>query len=700
VPMAEVDRQVRSSARPLAVLCKEAFSHVDTAGAGRLDATQFRRALQQVFAQLSDDVPQPDHAWFTKVFENYASRCGGTANLRCVEDAAQQYHEHHMRKKRAPQEALSEDVNGRSDPLQRAEASYAGELPARQQRIGRAVSGQSPKSASSDLEPQGPLARATSERIGRETHLDLPPAAAARNAARGVVAGYPQQVVTHAEPPSRFLLTAKQQQQQQQQQQQPLKQDVLEQQQWKCYPPETQQVAPGKVQLASVVMFPTSRERMAIFDHYDFETSLLGAGSFGEVSLVKHKITGQKRACKCMGLEDEEDWRLATKEIELLKRLDHPNILRLSESFIDGRNIYLVAELCEGGHLLEGFASRGQKASASSCLRQILGATAYCHGKGIIHRDLKPGNVLYANQAVDSVLKVIDFGLADFLERLRGRWHRAGTLAFMAPEMVTVNGGYTEKVDAWSTGVIAYLLLTGEHPFSTGRGAKAQEIKERIMSGKLPDHPNWTSLCGQARDFVQRLLIMDPSQRAGASEALQHPWLRPSMQDGAGPAAAGQDCVPRSVFDGLWKYQTSSRLKKAALKLLAKEVDESRIQQLREYFRELDGEQDGYLTRDAILSGMQRHQELQVFKSVDLRSVLPPGASDQISCTSFVAAQLAQQGFSRAELLYAFRRFDIHNEGKLSAKTLAEVLKLPVNADQSNTDCDVDFEEFCALINS
>jgi len=294
------------------------------------------------------------------------------------------------------------------------------------------------------------------------------------------------------------------------------------------------------------------------------------------------------------------------------------------------------------------------------------------------------------------------------LERLRGRWHRAGTLAFMAPEMVTVNGGYTEKVDAWSIGVIAFLLLTGEHPFSSGRGAKATEIKERIMSGILPDYPNWTSVRGQARDFVQRLLIKDPSQRAGVGEAMQHTWLRPSAVDGADPATAGQDCIPRSVFDGLWKYQTSSRLKKAALKLLAKEVDESRIQQLREYFRELDGQQDGYLTRDAILRGMQRHKELQVFKSVDLGSVLPQGASDQISCTSFVAAQLAQQGFSRAELLYAFRRFDIHSEGKLSARTLAEVLKLPVSAEQSSRapethigeECAVDFEEFCALMSS
>lgn len=190
----------------------------------------------------------------------------------------------------------------------------------------------------------------------------------------------------------------------------------------------------------------------------------------------------------------------------------------------------------------------------------------------------------------------------------------------------------------------------------------------------------------------------------GASEAMQHAFLRPSAVDGADPATAGQDCVPRSVFDGLWKYRTSSRLKKAALKLLAKEVDESRIQQLREYFRELDGQQDGYLTREAILSGMQRHQELQVFNSVDLRSVLPPGASDQISCTSFVAAQLSQQGFSRAELLYAFRRFDIHGEGKLSARTLAEVLKLPVCSAAREAhigeECAVDFEEFCALINS
>lgn len=647
--------QTRAEPRPLAALCQEAFREVDSSGEGRVDLPQLQAVLQRVFSRLSGVVPQPDDAWFAKVFNNYAPRCGGAVNLKCIEDVAQQYYAHHIRKSREGQktqqvpesEALSAPPQKELRPEQQQFQKLAGIV------IDRQLSEEE---------------QAVGAKVPTRQQLQQP------------------------KPVHQVRQPLHERQPQPQQQQLPDRK-------------------PSDVQLASVVMFPTTRARMAVYEHYEFDSQVLGEGSFGQVILVKHKITGQRRACKCMGMVEEEDWCLAQTEVELMKRLDHPNILRLSESFIDGRNIYLIAELCEGGPLLEGFAHRGGSVAAvTSCLRQMLGAAAYCHGKGIIHRDLKPDNVLYVSRLMDSTIKVIDFGLANFLERLRGseRMQRAGTLPFMAPEIITENVSYTEKVDVWSIGCILYMLLTGRHPFHAGKGTRTTELRAHIVNGTIIEHPNWMAAPQQAQDLVRRLLVVDPSQRMSAAEALQHAWLKSITQDIRRDSAAGPVCIPRSVFEGLWRYQASNRLKKAALKLLAKEVDEARIRSLREHFLALDCNQDGCLDRDDILIGMRRHLEQHNLKSADLTSVLPPEAGGQISCTSFTAALLAQQGFVRAELLNAFRRFDIHNEGKISPSTLAEVLK--VSAPNSNHDIlneadfgqdgAIDFEEFCALIHN
>lgn len=463
------------------------------------------------------------------------------------------------------------------------------------------------------------------------------------------------------------------------------------------------------VELASAVMCPM-KQGSNVLEDYIMDDKKLGEGSFGQVCVVTQKLTGQKRAMKRVGIQTEMDKRLVETEIQLLKKLDHGNIMRLSECYVDGTSLFLISELCEGGTLLQGFARHGSESKAASAVRQILSATAYCHSRGVIHRDLKPDNVLYATKAPDSSVKVIDFGLADFLQRLRhaagGKpMERAGTLAFMAPEMLSSgDGSYGEKVDVWAIGCILFLLVTGQHPFWPGRGTSEQQLISSITQGQLPQHPNFLAAPAAAKDLVLQLMVKDPTHRTSAADALRHPWLK-----GLDQSSQKSQVLDKSVFDGLCKYQASSKLKRAVLKLLAKEADEERVKKLREQFRFLDAQQDGFISREELLRGMRQCPEFSNVTAADLARILPPELfTEKISCTDFTAALLSLQGFRKAELLAAFHRFDVRREGKISLGALSEVLKNagPTSKLEAFREADVgqdgaiDFEEFCALINA
>merc|ERR1712216_11136 len=151
-----------------------------------------------------------------------------------------------------------------------------------------------------------------------------------------------------------------------------------------------------------------------------------------------------------------------------------------------------------------------------------------------------------------------------------------------------------------------------------------------------------------------------------------------------------------------------NKLKKAVLKLLAKEIDEVRIQQIREYFQALDRDKCGFLTREDLLQGMHKVWGLNSLTAQDVSAVLPDAVGDRIAYNDFIAAMIGHHSHAlgRAELLDAFRRFDVRKEGTITLESLEEVLKNagPQSRLEILRDADVgrdgriDFEEFCALI--
>lgn len=174
-------------------------------------------------------------------------------------------------------------------------------------------------------------------------------------------------------------------------------------------------------------------------DHYDVDPKkVLGSGTYGMVFKAKKKGTKITRAIKQIPKKKVKNQERFQREIEIMSNLDHPNIIKLYETFEDDKNIYLVMEVCEGGELFDRIIERGffSEVDARTIFTQIMQAINYCHSKSISHRDLKPENFLFLTKHDDSPIKVIDFGLSKNFDHNSAMTTKAGTPYYISPEVL------------------------------------------------------------------------------------------------------------------------------------------------------------------------------------------------------------------------------------------------------------------------
>ena len=246
----------------------------------------------------------------------------------------------------------------------------------------------------------------------------------------------------------------------------------------------------------------------------------IGYGKFSEVHLAVEKSTNKNWAVKLMkrkGINSKER-EMIYNEITILKLLDHKRIVKMKESFYNSTLTLLVEEYLEGESLLKSMKSLNEL-QMKSIIRQIADVLNYIHEFGIIHRDIKLENILFENS--DRVnIKVIDFGLGSFI--IPGKKHQGlcGTVGYTAPEMYS-NNGYTQAVDMWSLGVVAYALLVHKLPFN---GYNKDEIILATVQNE-PDYTEFDKFSPETKEFVSNLLQKNPDLRLTAAEALCHPWL-------------------------------------------------------------------------------------------------------------------------------------------------------------------------------
>uniref|UniRef100_A0A7S1X2E9 Protein kinase domain-containing protein n=1 Tax=Tetraselmis chuii TaxID=63592 RepID=A0A7S1X2E9_9CHLO len=257
---------------------------------------------------------------------------------------------------------------------------------------------------------------------------------------------------------------------------------------------------------------------------YDFG-DVLGSGSFSIVRSVIHRSTGVQLAIKCF--TDNFSLASAEREISCLRLCQHPSIVTFYDSFEEDGHMYMVTEQIPGRDMQVCLSERGSysEEDVRVVMKTLLAALVSVHRVGVCHRDIKLENIVLGEKDDLASLRLIDFGLAARLTKETPYLAiPCGTPAYAAPEVVRRSPRYGTSCDIWSAGVIAYLLLCGEPPFSSSTGLRELIEKVRAADYSMCD-PAWELVSDDAKDFVASLLTLDPSRRPTASKALEHAWL-------------------------------------------------------------------------------------------------------------------------------------------------------------------------------
>jgi calcium-dependent protein kinase len=365
------------------------------------------------------------------------------------------------------------------------------------------------------------------------------------------------------------------------------------------------------------------RQNQAKFkDLYKKQKEPLGSGGFGVVYKCRHRDTKQTRAVKVIPTKKIKNMDTFLQEIHIMQKLDHPNVLKLYEYFVEDEDVFLVTEICKGGELFDRIVEKEfyPEPEAAQIFEQILRAVNYIHSQGIAHRDIKPENFLFETKDDDATLKIIDFGLSKILDKSKqaactkcqhyskkqkladlGKMStKAGTPCYISPEVLT--GNYGIECDMWSVGCMLYILLVGYPPFE---GDDDYELCQSILKGRVEfDGEEWDAVSKEAKQLITSL-ICKPEKRLSAEEALQHKWLRKNLKPRQGAAEAAKAAFGGAVLENFQSNVANSDFKQAAITAITVQLSPDEIRELKDLFLALDVNGDGSLSLEEIQAGLK-----------------------------------------------------------------------------------------------
>lgn len=445
----------------------------------------------------------------------------------------------------------------------------------------------------------------------------------------------------------------------------------------------------------------------------------LGSGSFGVVHKgrdIRSKGVSLATwvAIKTIPKKKIKDPNKIKAEFNVLRQLDHAHICKAYECYEDRRNIYLVMDVCSGGTLLETLCEQHKfcEKDVAAIMRQILSALAYLHQSNFIFRDLKTENVMFAQAVKQNTVgnvKLIDFGLCCPFEKGTRLAKAAGTPYSVAPELVTAPVQYDQKCDAWSAGVVMYILLSGQYPF---RGKTKDELLQNIRREPVSfKDKRWKKISKEAKTLMAELLRKKPDARCDIMEALEHPFMQADY-----PLPTQN--IMEEVLQSMMHFQSLNMLQKASITALAWRASDEDTQHLRQIFESIDRDGNGFVTVEELRTTFEK-TGVNVPEDLALLAVAAgTDGNDTIEYTEFIAAAMDKKNILKEEVVWeAFKIFDVDGNGTVTKKELLKILTGRASDkirqvhgdkaidnfldeyDQTGDDV-IDFDEFMAMLNS
>ena len=427
----------------------------------------------------------------------------------------------------------------------------------------------------------------------------------------------------------------------------------------------------------------------------------LGHGSYGQVKKVKHKKLNEIRAMKITNKKTYS----SKYEIEILRKISHPNITNIFEIFEDSKKYYIIMEFLEGGELFDAITSIGSFSEESACqvMKQILSAIYHLHSNCVVHRDLKPENIMLLQKPKNGNyhIKLIDFGTAKTFKPGKKMSKFIGTSYYIAPEVLKER--YDEKCDVWSCGIILYILLCGYPPFNGNSNVEifhAIQNQNPIFTGE-----EWEDITPEAKDLIKLMLKKNQNERLSADQCLKHKWFKMLDETENKNIQNNFKQIQMNAINHMSQFVNENRFKQAVLQFISTQFNLQKEEgDLREIFKSIDISGTGQITKNEFCNKLMelygendgRNIATKIFNNLDM------DRSGQISYNEFLSAMISSKKVVTEERVEkAFNIFDKDGSGKLSVEEIKNIFggteeqwKKVISEIDLNKDGEVDFAEF------
>ena len=443
----------------------------------------------------------------------------------------------------------------------------------------------------------------------------------------------------------------------------------------------------------------------------------LGDGSYGTVFSVVNIQTGATVAMKKIEKvkENEIDDLEIKNEIDILKKLDHPNIVKIYEFYNTLTDFYIVTEYCKKGELYSYIKRSYSENQLAVLFYQVFSGLYYLHDHHILHRDLKLENIMISDIEKDLKtkeeyfwIKIIDFGTAKIFKKNKNEKAVVGSSYYIAPEVLKQK--YNEKCDTWSVGVILYMLIVGRAPFD---GKSDEDIIESIKIGVYNNkHPKLLAKSKEIQDLVNSLLERNINKRLSASEALNHSFF--NKFNGRSLYSNFTKDEIQSYLDNLLNYKFQSKFQQLVLAFVVHNIPQSKetkiILKLFRYFN-LSG--NCKLTKVELINGLYQFRDKDKVDKVidDIFLMLDGDNNGYIEYEEFLRACVDKSSaLNNDNLKYAFKFLDKDNTGTLSVEkimgafvkkgnsTLLSIFKHSIKEVDRDKDGKINFDDFKELM--